>query len=210
MGRRPECACSHRNAGVLKSTQRPARRIRRMFDPGLLAPRHSFDGSHVHDTPHPHLRHDAPRRRAVARSEHEPHGEDGGCPCPGATKADIIEAGFRSPRPGISACEIAKSVDGAAVCGPLGAATPTSTGPGIALQHARQPRIHVFLATSSIHREFKLRMNEDEVLAQAVAGVRRAAKPLRRCRVFARGCADGDRLPLPSRRGRDRRRPPPP
>jgi hypothetical protein len=33
---------------------------------------------------------------------------------------------------------------------------------------------HVFLATSSIHREFKLRMTEEEVLARAVAGVRRA------------------------------------
>ena len=37
------------------------------------------------------------------------------------------------------------------------------------------PRIHVFLATSAIHREFKLRMDKDEIIARAVEGVGRAA-----------------------------------
>ena len=38
----------------------------------------------------------------------------------------------------------------------------------------RTPRIHVFLATSAIHREFKLKMDKDEIIARAVAGVKRA------------------------------------
>jgi 2-isopropylmalate synthase len=45
-----------------------------------------------------------------------------------------------------------------------------------ALQHAIRPRIHVFLATSAIHREFKLRMTTDEIVARAVAGVQRAKR----------------------------------
>ena len=43
-----------------------------------------------------------------------------------------------------------------------------------AVRHAKQPRIHVFLATSAIHREFKLKMDKDEIIRQAVAGVQRA------------------------------------
>ncbi|HYW80683.1 MAG TPA: 2-isopropylmalate synthase, partial [Thermoguttaceae bacterium] len=36
-------------------------------------------------------------------------------------------------------------------------------------------RIHVFLATSAIHREHKLKMGKQEIIQRAVAGVRRAA-----------------------------------
>ena len=43
-----------------------------------------------------------------------------------------------------------------------------------AVRHAERPRIHVFLATSAIHREFKLKMDKDEIIRQAVAGVQRA------------------------------------
>ena len=44
-----------------------------------------------------------------------------------------------------------------------------------ALQGAEQPRIHVFLATSAIHREFKLKMDKEEIIRRAVASVSRAA-----------------------------------
>ena len=89
---------------------------------------------------------------------------------------DIIEAGFPIASPGDfeSVREIAKAVRGAAVCGLARCNDADIDRAWEALSHAEQPRIHVFLATSSIHREFKLRMNEDEVLARAVAGVRRA------------------------------------
>ncbi|MGC4006564.1 MAG: hypothetical protein QM811_26960 [Pirellulales bacterium] len=44
-----------------------------------------------------------------------------------------------------------------------------------ALKHARNARIHIFLATSAIHREFKLKMTQEEIVARAVAGVKRGA-----------------------------------
>src|SRR6185295_9885716 len=43
-----------------------------------------------------------------------------------------------------------------------------------ALKGAESSRIHVFLATSAIHREFKLKMTREEIIARAVAGVKRA------------------------------------
>jgi len=89
---------------------------------------------------------------------------------------DIIEAGFPIASPGdfASVRDIAASVSGATICGLARCNDADIDRAWEALRQARQPRIHVFLATSSIHREFKLRMNEDEVLARAVAGVRRA------------------------------------
>jgi 2-isopropylmalate synthase len=91
---------------------------------------------------------------------------------------DVIEAGFPIASPGDfeSVREIARAVTGATVCGLARCNDADIDRAWEALQHARQPRIHVFLATSSIHREFKLRMNEDEVLARAVAGVTRAKR----------------------------------
>jgi 2-isopropylmalate synthase len=43
-----------------------------------------------------------------------------------------------------------------------------------AIKDAADPRIHVFLATSPIHMEHKLRMNEEEVVAMVKANVARA------------------------------------
>src|SRR5262249_10873484 len=43
-----------------------------------------------------------------------------------------------------------------------------------AVKDASRPRIHVFLATSAIHREYKLRMTPEEVVRRAVEGVQRA------------------------------------
>ncbi len=93
-----------------------------------------------------------------------------------ALGVDIIEAGFPIASPGDfqSVRDIAAAVDGATVCGLARCSDADIDRAWEALQHARRPRIHVFLATSSIHREFKLRMNEDEVVARAIAGVKRA------------------------------------
>ncbi|NBX29761.1 2-isopropylmalate synthase, partial [bacterium] len=93
-----------------------------------------------------------------------------------ALGVDIIEAGFPIASPGDfqSVRDIAGAVDGATVCGLARCNDADIDRAWEALKSARQPRIHVFLATSSIHREFKLRMNEDEVVARAVAGVTRA------------------------------------
>ncbi|NBV46431.1 MAG: 2-isopropylmalate synthase [Planctomycetia bacterium] len=89
---------------------------------------------------------------------------------------DVIEAGFPIASPGDfeSVTEIARQVHGAAICGLARCNEADIDKAWEALCEAERPRIHVFLATSAIHREFKLRMNEEEVLARAVAGVRRA------------------------------------
>ena len=89
---------------------------------------------------------------------------------------DIIEAGFPIASPGDfeAVREIARSVSGAVICGLARCNDADIDRAWEALKAARDARIHVFLATSSIHRQFKLRMTEDEVVARAVAGVKRA------------------------------------
>ena len=70
---------------------------------------------------------------------------------------------------------------------------------------AARPRIHVFLATSAIHREYKLNMAKDEIIRTAVEGVKFARELVRRRRVLAGGrLAHRARVPRSSRRGRHR------
>ncbi|MFN2340957.1 MAG: 2-isopropylmalate synthase, partial [Halanaerobium sp.] len=45
-----------------------------------------------------------------------------------------------------------------------------------AVRDAENPRIHVFIASSPIHLEYKLQMTEDEVLNNAVEAVKYAAQ----------------------------------
>jgi 2-isopropylmalate synthase len=89
---------------------------------------------------------------------------------------DIIEAGFPIASPGDfeAVREIANTVRGATVCGLARCNDSDITRAYEALKKAQQPRIHVFLATSAIHREFK-RMNQEEIIARAIAGVKLAA-----------------------------------
>ena len=66
-------------------------------------------------------------------------------------------------------------------------AQATSTAAGRRSRTRRAPRIHVFIATSEIHMEHKLRMTPDQVKAEA-APARRPGQGLhRRRRVLARG-----------------------
>src|SRR5207245_1348105 len=71
--------------------------------------------------------------------------------------------------------EVAGTVRGPAICGLARCNDADIDRAWEALKCAEHPRIHVFLATSAIHREFKLKMDKDEIVARAVAGVRRAA-----------------------------------
>ncbi len=89
---------------------------------------------------------------------------------------DIIEAGFPIASPGDFAAvsEIAKNVRGATICGLARCNDADIDRAWEAIQHAERPRIHVFLATSAIHREFKLRMTREEIIQRAIAGVQRA------------------------------------
>ena len=89
---------------------------------------------------------------------------------------DVIEAGFPISSPGDfeAVSEIAKGVDGAVICGLARCRDADIDRAWEALRHAKQPRIHVFLATSAIHREHKLKMSKDDIIQRAVAGVKRA------------------------------------
>src|SRR5262245_47561860 len=88
---------------------------------------------------------------------------------------DIIEAGFPIASPGDfeSVREIANSIRGSAtICGLARCNDADIDRAWEALKRAPRARIHVFLATSAIHREFKLKMNREEIIARTVAGVK--------------------------------------
>ncbi len=89
---------------------------------------------------------------------------------------DVIEAGFPITSVGDfeAVREIAKTVSGATICGLARCREADIDRAWEALQHGKDTRIHVFLATSAIHREFKLRMDKEEIIRRAVEGVRRA------------------------------------
>jgi len=89
---------------------------------------------------------------------------------------DVIEAGFPIASPGDfeAVREIARSIRGSVICGLARCREADIDRAWEAVQHAEQARIHVFLATSAIHREFKLKMDKDEIIRRAVAGVQRA------------------------------------
>jgi 2-isopropylmalate synthase len=89
---------------------------------------------------------------------------------------DVIEAGFPIASPGDfeSVQAIAREIHGPVICG-LARCNPADIDRAAeALKDAPKKRIHVFLATSAIHREFKLKMDRAEITRRAVEGVKRA------------------------------------
>jgi len=92
-------------------------------------------------------------------------------------KVDIIEAGFPIASPGDwdAVKAIADELDGPVVAGLARSLEKDIKAAAGALKNAKRPRIHVFLATSAIHREFKLKKAKDEILKQAVNAVKMAA-----------------------------------
>ncbi len=93
-------------------------------------------------------------------------------------KVDVIEAGFPIASPGDfeAVREIATSLGnrGVEICGLARSNDKDIDRAWEALKQSANPRIHVFLATSAIHREFKLKMTPEEIIKRAVAGVERA------------------------------------
>ena len=89
---------------------------------------------------------------------------------------DVIEAGFPIASPGDfeSVQAIAREVHGPIICGLARCNADDIDRAAKALADAPKPRIHVFLATSAIHREFKLKMAKEEIIRRAVEGVKRA------------------------------------
>src|ERR1700722_9672774 len=93
-----------------------------------------------------------------------------------AMGVDVIEAGF--PIASIGDFEavraIAAEVTGSSVCGLARCNDRDIDRAWEAIQFAQKPRIHVFLATSAIHREHKLKMTKAQIIDKAVASVRQA------------------------------------
>jgi len=92
---------------------------------------------------------------------------------------DIIEAGFPIASPGdFEAVQAISRRFGeqAVICGLARCRDEDIDRAAAALQDAKKKRIHVFLATSSIHRQFKLKMEKPEILAKTIESVQRAKR----------------------------------
>lgn len=94
-----------------------------------------------------------------------------------ALGVDIIEAGFPIASPGDfdAVRKIATQFgDQTTICGLARCRKEDIDRAWEALKEAKNSRIHVFLATSSIHREHKLKMSKEQIIETAVEMVKRA------------------------------------
>ncbi|MEP7056892.1 MAG: 2-isopropylmalate synthase, partial [Caldimonas sp.] len=89
-------------------------------------------------------------------------------------KVDVIEAGFPASSNGDFECvrAIAQAIKGATVCALARANDRDVTRAADALKGGESTRIHIFLATSDLHMEKKLRMTREQVFEQAKLSVR--------------------------------------
>lgn len=96
-------------------------------------------------------------------------------------RVDTMEAGFAAASPGDAEAIrlIASEVKGPTICSLARATEKDIDAARYALEPARRKRLHIFIATSPIHREAKLRMSRHEVL-----------KTIERCLDHARGDFD--------------------
>ncbi len=91
---------------------------------------------------------------------------------------DIIEAGFPRTSPGdLEAVRaVSQHVKKPIICG-LARATKRDIDDAYeALKKAKRSRVHVFLATSKIHRQYKLNKAKDEILKASIDAVKYARK----------------------------------
>ncbi len=89
---------------------------------------------------------------------------------------DIVEAGFPAASPGDfeAVKAIADANFGPRICG-LARCNPEDIEKvHAAVKGARKHRIHVFVATSAIHREYKLKMAKEEIIKSAVGAIQLA------------------------------------
>lgn len=94
---------------------------------------------------------------------------------------DVIEAGFPIASDGDfeSVRAIAKEIEDSIICGLARTGELDISRAAEAVEAAKYPRIHTFIATSDIHLEHKLRMSREQVLEEVDRAVRQA-----------RGCVD--------------------
>jgi 2-isopropylmalate synthase len=91
-------------------------------------------------------------------------------------RVDVIEAGFPISSPGDleSVKTIAGIIKDSVVAALARCLEKDIDAAREALARAAAPRVHVFLATSPIHMEYKLKMTPEQVLEQAVSSVKYA------------------------------------
>ena len=89
---------------------------------------------------------------------------------------DVIEAGFAVASPGdLEAIQgVSRQIEGPIICSLSRCTRGDIEASWKALQDAPRRRCHVFLATSPIHRDFKLKMAKEEIVRRAVEGVKMA------------------------------------
>lgn len=91
---------------------------------------------------------------------------------------DIIEAGFPAASKGdfLSVQKISQTIKNSSVTGLARCLVSDIDTAWEALKDGAEPRIHVFLATSPIHREYKLKLSKEQVIERAVSAVKYAAQ----------------------------------
>ncbi|UCF81505.1 MAG: 2-isopropylmalate synthase [Acidobacteriota bacterium] len=89
---------------------------------------------------------------------------------------DVIEAGFPIASEGdFEAVKlVSKNVKGSVICGLARTMPQDIDRAWEALKDAEKARIHMFIATSQIHREKKLRKSKEEVIEMATESIKRA------------------------------------
>jgi len=107
-------------------------------------------------------------------------------------RVDVIEAGFAIASPGDfeAVKAIADSIQDSTICSLSRALDADIDRAAEALAGANSGRIHTFIATSPIHMQYKLRMQPDQVVEQAVRAVQRARN---QCADVEFSCEDAGR-----------------
>ena len=95
-----------------------------------------------------------------------------------ALKVDIIEAGFAIASPGDAAAiaAIADTVKNSTICSLARCVEKDIDAAWNAIRNANDARIHVFLATSPLHMQYKLKMTPDQVVESIAHNVAYAKK----------------------------------
>lgn len=93
-------------------------------------------------------------------------------------KVDVIEAGFPIASPGDfeGVKLVAQTIKGCTIAALARAAQKDIDRAWEAVKYAERPRIHIFLATSPVHMQYKLKLSPEQVLEQAVEAVKYARK----------------------------------
>jgi 2-isopropylmalate synthase len=91
-------------------------------------------------------------------------------------RVDVIEAGFAAASPGDfdAVKAIAEQIDGPTICSLARCHPQDIELAAKAVAPAARSRVHVFVATSEIHRKYKLEMAKDEIIRRAADAVKMA------------------------------------